>query len=1137
MAVKPSNTHKTVLARAADFDEQLWPINCLIAVLAAFAIVVVVATSNFDAPSLLDNGWTRVAGILVTMALLVVGVWRLNRKMLRRLQFCILVSLLFHGGAAVYLHETYLLVSALPEKPPPQDREPEVRLVVPEYHWQQIEQPEVAQFFESLLETESPRVSEGAAESVEPKDFSHEPVAAEKPKTMAETLAAERPDPATMRRAELPPPRRGDQLAGEAREGETPVEPFTREGGALIEPFTPSDEISAEPIVNPSDPQPNQTVQASSVPIQQQTTPALAAAQPTPAAMLPERTGEQRLATLPAKRVEPARDERGTENAALDRSATLARAEKGTRLPSSVVAAQATAIPVPTAGTAANRVETITKVLAVARSETSAPIGTHVAAADAAESAIGKARIDARAGQPRVTGRDQPTVVTNASAPRLARTLSGTALDAASAAERTPIPGTAVAPGQDGPPLPSVAATAGELATASGGNTANLSLQASSSHQKRQLAGLQGNRQSASASGAVVAMAAMGPPLPVTAGRRGVAAQLDYGGTDSNPDVTGTLVRSKAGMELPTAAIPAEAGPQAGTGGMTNAQGDSPSKLEVRKNAVLVERHAQQESSGSKGRSVALDETTAGGSMDAKPGAKSGPHRVLSADERVAVLAALWGGTLARSSHGAGVPQGLAAAAESLPGKIAGASGASSAIGIAPGVGRLGHRAGDVPLPVAAPSGSGRLKAAPSLDIGLPSRRAQPESEIVHSVPSRFLIERSGGALSINGVVSQPTEAYQQRATAGRKRGLVASGGNEGTEIAVEHGLEFFARMQFPDGHWSLDALPPGVKLADAALGTMQSDTAATGLALLTYLGGGYTHLDDKYRSVVGKGLQWLIEHQKANGDLFHGGSKYTWFYSHGIAAIALCEAYGMTQDPAFRDPARRAIDFIVKSQHPFRGGWRYDVRPDTGQATETDTSVTGWQMMALKSAQMAGLEVPAETFRKVDAWLDNALASEGGGRYMYNPFASLTPEQQHGRQPSLAMTAEAMLMRLYLGRKRQDPQLIAGAEYLKANLPENGTTRQPLRDCYYWYYATQTMFQMQGSYWTAWNERFRPLLIESQYSTGEALGSWHPHQPIRDRWGAAGGRIYITAMHLLMLEVYYRHLPLFRLDAETGRE
>ena len=265
--------------------------------------------------------------------------------------------------------------------------------------------------------------------------------------------------------------------------------------------------------------------------------------------------------------------------------------------------------------------------------------------------------------------------------------------------------------------------------------------------------------------------------------------------------------------------------------------------------------------------------------------------------------------------------------------------------GTGPGVGGLGHREGSLPAQVVAARGAGGLggipgpgpaglgdvpalgpaglSGVPAAGAGPLSHRSGPEGEIVASISGGFPMARSGGELSIDGAVSEPTEAYQQRTVGGRKKGLKSGGGNEGTELAVERGLDFFARLQFPDGHWSLHQLPPGVKLDDPALGQMESDTAATGLVLLTYLGGGYTHLDDKHRAVVRKGVDWLIKHQKPNGDLFTGGGEFTWFYSHGIAAIALCEAYGMTQDPELREPARKAIDFIVKSQNPTRGGWR----------------------------------------------------------------------------------------------------------------------------------------------------------------------------------------------------------------------
>jgi hypothetical protein len=389
--------------------------------------------------------------------------------------------------------------------------------------------------------------------------------------------------------------------------------------------------------------------------------------------------------------------------------------------------------------------------------------------------------------------------------------------------------------------------------------------------------------------------------------------------------------------------------------------------------------------------------------------------------------------------------------------------------------------------------------------------------------PGGSALGRGGIEPPLDGAVKEPTEFYQRRAATRHGATPDDSGKSGFTEPAVERGLDFFVRLQFPDGHWSLDRLPEGVDAEQAALGEMHADSAATGLSLLAYLGAGYTHLDETHRDVVRHGIQWLTRHQKPDGDLFIGGSAATHFYSHGIAAMALCEAYGMTQDPELREPAQRAVQFIAASQDPLRGGWRYEARQ------ESDTSVTGWQLMALKSAQMAGLDVPDETLRKIGLWLDWAQAPTRDGRYIYNPWNLDTPEQREGRSPSPAMTAEAMLMRMYLGQRRDNEQLVQGAEYLMANLPEVGTREEPQRNCYYWYYATQAMYQMQGDYWRTWNGRLEPILKAGQVQEGPLRGSWHPWEPVPDRWGRAAGRVYVTAMHLLMLEVYYRYLPLFQ--------
>jgi hypothetical protein len=215
-----------------------------------------------------------------------------------------------------------------------------------------------------------------------------------------------------------------------------------------------------------------------------------------------------------------------------------------------------------------------------------------------------------------------------------------------------------------------------------------------------------------------------------------------------------------------------------------------------------------------------------------------------------------------------------------------------------------------------------------------------------------------------------------------------------------------------------------------------------------------------------------------------------------------------MTRDAELREPTQKSLQFILDSQHPQLGGWRYESR------TESDTSVSGWQLMALKSGEMAGFSIPPIAYQQVSRWLDSVERGASGGLYTYHPT----------RGESLAMSAEGLLMRQYLGSSRDNPRLRAGADYLDRNLPELSE-----RDAYYWYYATQMMYHMQGVHWEHWNGRLRDMLSDMQSKEGGTHGSWSPNEPVPDRWGSAGGRLYITCMHLLMLEVYYRHLPLYQ--------
>ncbi len=279
---------------------------------------------------------------------------------------------------------------------------------------------------------------------------------------------------------------------------------------------------------------------------------------------------------------------------------------------------------------------------------------------------------------------------------------------------------------------------------------------------------------------------------------------------------------------------------------------------------------------------------------------------------------------------------------------------------------------GALPVQVAALQGPGSLIDSALPTPGLPNRLARPDAEAIHQVAQRFIGQRAGGMPAFDARDFKPTPAFEQRSLPQRSITARSRGGSSGSERAVEMGLDYLARQQLPDGRWSLQNAAVGGTSQESAAsaGQMQADSAATGLALLAFLGAGYTHTDDKYRDHVAAGLAYLVNHQKPDGDLFSGGSKYVWLYSHGIAAIALCEAYGMTADPSLRQPAQRALDFILAAQHPTYGGWRYSPQ------TSTDTSVSGWQIMALKSGELAGLNVPRESFDRIVRWLDSA-----GGR------------------------------------------------------------------------------------------------------------------------------------------------------------
>ena len=370
----------------------------------------------------------------------------------------------------------------------------------------------------------------------------------------------------------------------------------------------------------------------------------------------------------------------------------------------------------------------------------------------------------------------------------------------------------------------------------------------------------------------------------------------------------------------------------------------------------------------------------------------------------------------------------------------------------------------------------------------------------------------SSGEGDVAGAGGSRGQGLGGRGKGHREALLGVIGGTKASERSVAGGLHWLARHQAAAGNWSIQHNRACSGRGCGGQGSAKSDSAATALALLPFLGAGQTHkVKGPYQREVAKGIAWMLKHQAPDGDLSAGCPQR--MYAHGLATIALCEAYGLSKDPAVGAAASKGVRFVEQAQNESTGGWRYEPG-DPG-----DTSVTGWQVMALKSAQMAGLGVNSLSLENTRKWLASVAAGQHQGLFQYQPYREVSP----------SMTSVGMLCHQYLGMARDDPAMQEGKQYLMAHLPDPSLQR----DVYYWYYATLAMHNLLGPDWDAWNRQMRRTLIGTQVKEKDscANGSWDPDRPTPDRWGSQGGRLMVTSLSILTLEVYYRYLPLFRIN------
>ena len=370
-------------------------------------------------------------------------------------------------------------------------------------------------------------------------------------------------------------------------------------------------------------------------------------------------------------------------------------------------------------------------------------------------------------------------------------------------------------------------------------------------------------------------------------------------------------------------------------------------------------------------------------------------------------------------------------------------------------------------------------------------------------------------AESLGNLLATRGGGLSGRDPANRRRLALGGGGSLASESAVELGLAWLAAHQGDDGGWRFNlAGHPECAGACRHSGFVESTTASTGLALLCFLGAGYTQHEGPYQEVVTDGLYYLIDRMVLTSDggdlrdltlldrLGEGSPRIRKsgdMYSHGIATLALCEAYALTGDENLAQPAQKAVDFIVYAQHT-RGGWRYEPKQPG------DTTVSGWQVAALKSALLGDLQVPRDVWYRASEFFDT-VQDDRGAAYGYQ-----TPRRN---RPSTS--AVGLLCRMMLGWPQDHPPLLRGAAGLADENPL-------VSNMYFNYYATQVLHHLGGSGWQRWNLRMRDYLVDTQEQTGHERGSWY----FKEAWSDRGGRLYTTTLSILTLEVYYRYLPMY---------
>ncbi|MCW5764763.1 MAG: terpene cyclase/mutase family protein [Phycisphaeraceae bacterium] len=309
-------------------------------------------------------------------------------------------------------------------------------------------------------------------------------------------------------------------------------------------------------------------------------------------------------------------------------------------------------------------------------------------------------------------------------------------------------------------------------------------------------------------------------------------------------------------------------------------------------------------------------------------------------------------------------------------------------------------------------------------------------------------------------------------------------------DAAVTKGLKALASLQNADGSFGS--------------GRYSRNVAVTSLACLAFMADGHLPGRGEYGGVVLKGLEYVLSCCTETG-LIAGDSTNGPMYGHGFATLFLGELYGMTQAGGETPLAERTHEALVRacrlierSQNE-EGGWRYNPVP-----YDADTSVTICQIMGLRAARNAGIEVPKSVIDRAVEYIRKCQNPDGGFKYQSDTGVSAWPR------------SAASVATLYYAGIYRDNAIDKGLDYLVRSAMPESVGRSEAHYFYGMYYTAQTMYLAGGRHWAAWWPAARRELLNRQ----GAGGTWSD---------PSVGPAYGTAMALIVLQMPKRYLPIFQ--------